>query len=483
MNKTMMRVPIYQFCLLAIGLFVALDANAAIDNESLLENVLNTFVNTASSWAGVIEAAATRLFLILATISMVWTFGMMALRKADIAEFFAEFVRFIIFAGFFWWLLINGPAMARSIIESLMELGGSAAALGGFAGTFRPNNILDIGFIIFGRTLVDSNVFSPVDSAIGILLGLIVLILTALIAINMLLLLISAWVLSYAGIIFLGFGGSRWTSDMAINYYKTVLGIAVQIMVMVLLIGIGVSLVEDYYNRMEQGVELIEMAVVAIVALTIFVLSNKLPHMVSGIITGASIGGAGIGQLGAGAVVGAVGAAAAAATVTGAMLGAAAAQAAGGVSALKAAFSQANANVASGSDILSPFSGGGPNDDSARGQSASSGSSAFAEASRQTASSRGNSSHSPTRSGNPSLVDRATRVGVDAAANLAKGSYNLFSENVAKNTVGGRLASAIHERGAKQAEPSFEGDTLSGADSRKVDRAEEVAAFVNRGRS
>jgi type IV secretion system protein TrbL len=50
---------------------------------------------------------------------MVWTFGMMALRKADIGEFFAEFVRFTIFTGFFWWLLTNGPNFASSIYASL----------------------------------------------------------------------------------------------------------------------------------------------------------------------------------------------------------------------------------------------------------------------------------------------------------------------------------------------------------------------------
>ena len=32
------------------------------------------------------------------------------------------------------------------------------------------------------------------------------------------------WILAYAGIFFLGFGGSRSTSEMAINYYKTVRG-------------------------------------------------------------------------------------------------------------------------------------------------------------------------------------------------------------------------------------------------------------------
>ncbi len=32
----------------------------------------------------------------------------------------------------------------------------------------------------------------------------------------------------YAGVILLGFGGSKWTSDIAINYLRTVLSIGIQ---------------------------------------------------------------------------------------------------------------------------------------------------------------------------------------------------------------------------------------------------------------
>lgn len=515
MYKSTMRVYLYQSILVSICFLTAMDANAAIDNNNLLDSVLNVFINNASTWANLISSAATRLYWTLVIISMVWTFGMMALRKADIGEFFAEFTRFIVFTGFYWWLLINGPAIASSIIRSLMELGGQAAALGGYAGTFTPTSLLDIGFILFGRTLAESSVWSPVDSTLGIVLGLAILVLTALIAINMLLLLISAWVLSYAGIFFLGFGGSRWTSDIAINYYKTVLSIAAQVMTMVLLIGIGVSLIEDYYTRMETGLELSEMAVIAIVALAILRLSNKLPQLVSGIITGASIGGGGIGQLGLGAVLGAASTATAAASMAGAMLGAGAAQAAGGASALMAAFSQANTNVLSGSDILSAFAGGGPGSSgsSASGRGSSSGSSAYAEAAGhnrnntaastsgpigsgnspgQSASGRGGNDQgtSAVRSSGPNPVSRAARVGADTAANLARGSYDagkaatgsfmdLLQTRIA-DTPGGRVASAIRERGAEQAAPAFEGNSISGTDSREVNREEEVAVFVNK---
>ncbi|MES9841949.1 MAG: P-type conjugative transfer protein TrbL [Candidatus Thiodiazotropha endolucinida] len=343
---------------LACFLLVATDANAAINNDGIMDEVLDRFESNAGSWANTIESAATRLFWTLALISMVWTFGMMALRKADIGEFFAEFVRFTIFTGFFWWLLINGPAFTRSIINSLRQLGGSAAGLGGYSGQFTPSDIVDTGFIMLGKTLVESSVWSPVDSALGIVLGLIVLGLTAMIAVNILLLYVSAWILAYGGIFFLGFGGSRWTSDMAINYFKAVLGIAIQIMTMILIIGIGVSLINDYYTNMQTELDLTEMAVVTVVAFTIMLLSNKVPQLLSGIITVHMPGGMGIGQFGAGAMLGAAGTATAAATMTGSMVASGAAEVTGGLSALKAAFSQANANSTSsvGGEILTATS-------------------------------------------------------------------------------------------------------------------------------
>ena len=373
--------------LIVIGLVLVAagpEAMAAIDNAGVMDKVSDKFKTHASSWASIIEAVATRLFWTLVTISMVWTFGMMALRKADLGEFFAELVRFVIFVGFFWWLLDNGPKIAMAIIESLMEVGGNASAVDGYPRSFSASGIVDIGFILFGKTLSEGSVWSPASSIIGILLGLGILVLTAMIGINMMLLLISAWILAYAGIFLLGFGGARWTSDMAISYFKAVLGIAIQIMTMILLIGIGISLINEYYLAMEADINFSEMAVILIVTLIIFVLSNKIPTLVAGIITGASVGGQGIGQFGAGA---AMGAAMAAASTAGAAISAGASNMAGGAPAVMAAVSQASQNVASGNDIMSSLgeaSGGGGNNESSDGggssESSGGGDSPFAEA-------------------------------------------------------------------------------------------------------
>jgi type IV secretion system protein TrbL len=334
--------------------FFALDAHAAIDNAGVMDNVLDRYSAAAAGWADVITNAATWLFWTLVLISMVWTFGMMALRRADIAEFFAEFVRFTIFTGFFWWLLINGPYFASSIYRSLRQLAGAATGLGN---ALSPSGIVDIGFEIFDKVLDQSSLWTPVDSAVGILMALGILVILALVSINMLLLLVAGWILAYGGVFFLGFGGSRWTTDMAINYYKTVLGVAAQLMAMVLLVGIGKTFLDDYYNSMSVGISIKEMGVLLIVTIILLVLVNKIPSLIAGIITGASVGGAGIGSFGAGVALGAAGMATAVAATGGAAIAAGASSAAGGVAAIKAAFSKANENVANGTDILSSFSG------------------------------------------------------------------------------------------------------------------------------
>nr|AFR44387.1 mating pair formation protein [uncultured bacterium] len=482
---------------LALPLFVwlaffAVDAHAAIDNAGVFDSVLDRYQAAASGWAGVITTAATWLFWTLVVISMVWTFGMMALRKADIGEFFAEFVRFTIFTGFFWWALTNGPNFASSIYASLRQLAGNATGLGN---ALSPSDIVDVGFAIFDKVMDQSSVWSPVDSMAGILMAVAILVILALVGVNMLLLLASGWVLAYGGVFFLGFGGSRWTSDMAINYYKVVLGVAAQLFAMVLLVGIGKTFLDDYYSRMSAGISLKEMGVMLIVVIILLALVNKIPPLIAGIITGASVGGAGIGQFGAGAALGAAGMAAAAAATGGAALAAGAASAAGGASAVMAAFSKANENVSAGTDVMSAFSGGGSSGGGAGGGGdAGTGSTPFAQAAGFSGSTGPGLLASAA-----SALGTAGRIAADAGANLAKGTADVAKAKAASlreaaaeriaDTTGGKIAAAIKAQGSGTAEnidvpdqqpaPSFGDNSLAGGPA-DADPESEVAAFANR---
>ncbi|HHS2910688.1 P-type conjugative transfer protein TrbL [Legionella pneumophila serogroup 1] len=316
-----------------------------MDSRDLLDNILQRFASTSALWSKTMLSYARYLFWSLALISMVWTYGLMALRKADIQEFLAETVRFFVVVGFFYWILDNGPAIAKAIIDSMRQL---AAKASGINEHVSPSDIVDVGFDIVSKAIDSSSIWSPAATTVGLLVAGVILIILALVSINMLIILITAWILTYGGIVLLGFGGGRWTQDIAINYYKTVLGIALQAFAMILIIGIGKSFVDQYYAAMSENIMLKEMFVMLVVAVLLLVLIDKIPPALAGIVSGGGSGGGG--GLGLGGAMGAAGIAGAAmAGAAGSVL----AQSGGGLSALNAAFKAASQSTNSGAGALS----------------------------------------------------------------------------------------------------------------------------------
>jgi type IV secretion system protein VirB6/type IV secretion system protein TrbL len=471
----------------ALVLFVPFfcgDAHAAIDNAGILDNVLARYSAAAATWASYITSRASWLFWTLTAISLVWTFGIMALSKADIGEFFAEFVRFTVFTGFFWWLLTNGPTFATAIMDSLRTIAGTASGLGP---SLSPSGIVDIGFDIFSKVLEKSTVWSPIDSATGLIMSGVILIVLAMIGISMLLLLISGWILAFAGIFFLGFGGSRWTSELAINYYKTVLSVAAQLLTMVLLVGIGKSFVDQYYTAMDAGLNLKELAVMLVVSVVLLTLVTKVPPLIGNLAMGGGSGSLGSG-LGLGTAIGTAALGSFALSRGAGLFVGGAASVAGGAQAIAAAGSLASENVAAGTDIVSRMTGaiggndgGGSSGSGGAGTplaSAMDGAAGSSSSSSSSGSTHGNGTDngSPRRGGG---VVAAGKIAVDAAAILGKTAGKMAIDKMASvvqgrvqaaqeridATLGGRMAANIRAQGAPAiAASQFGDDSLARAE-------------------
>nr|WP_244099583.1 P-type conjugative transfer protein TrbL [Burkholderia pyrrocinia] len=446
---------------------------AAPMNADVVDSVMGKYQAAASAWGSVMVSYASWLFWGLALISMVWTFGMLALKNGGIQEAFAEIVRFLTVLGFFWWLLSNGPAIADSIVKSMWMIGAKAI---GQSTDFTPGGIVQIGYDIFTKALDQSSVWSPTDSVVGLLMALVVMIVLAIVGVNLLLVFVSAWIMIYGGVFFLGFGGARWTSDIAISYYKHVLAIGAEMMVMLLLIGIGKTFINEYYASMRAGIDLKEMAIMLIAAFVLMYLTNKIPPRIAGIV---GVGGAGsIGGVGVGSVMAAAAMTASAAASVGAAAMTGATSAAGGASALKAAFQSAQQNMADGGGM---FSNSGGNSGSVGGSlggaspGGSGGSGSFASA-----------------------MGTAGRFAADMGSNLAKGAGQIAKDKAANmmdaakeqlaQTTGGKIASVISNRSSAGmgTGSNFAGDSLGAGQQRaaaEVNTNDEVAAFVNKHRS
>ncbi|HGP3240962.1 TPA: P-type conjugative transfer protein TrbL, partial [Pseudomonas aeruginosa] len=465
-------------------LFASTAANAAIQPAGLLDEVADRFLAVSSSWAGTITDAASWLFWTLVVISMVWTFGMMALRKADLGEFFAEFARFTITTGFFWWLLRNGPKFAMDIINSMRTL---AAQASGQARELTPSRTVDIGWDIVVKAADNYSVLSPIDNLSIFLITAAILACMAVVGANVLITLVNAWILAYAGIFVLGFGGARWTSDIAINYFRSVLGIGLKLLTITLLVGIAVSIMDSYYANLSQGAPVRELLLVFVVALVLTLLIHSVPNVIAGLVPGGAAA-TGIGSFSTGAVVGAGMATAgmAAQAVAAAASGGAsvAASVAGGAQAVMAAASAAKA--ADGGDMPGTSSGGAE---------AGGGSGGGASGEPMAAASGGGATPMASAAGDGSsggggfsvAAGKAGRVAKGTVANLAKGIGSMASAkagsmaDTAKSriaeTTGGKLAATI-----KAASSWADGNTLFGSndDATAAARNDEVAAFVNR---
>jgi type IV secretion system protein TrbL len=275
-------------------------ASHAAGAPAVVDTILGKYKSAGGAWQGAIKQAATSIFWILATISLSWTCISMAIKRAELGEFFAELCRFIMFTGLFFWLLTNGPAFANDVITSLWKVGVDAAGTGN---SYYPGDLITLSMQVFQNTLQHVNFLQPESMVAPIIIALIILIVCALIAVNMILLLCAAWVVVYAGLIFLGFGGCRWTSDMAINYYRTVLGVGVSLMTMQLIIGIGIQFLKDLVASTGQNLDAGALAIIMVASIILLVIAHRLPQMVAGMVVGGGHNGA-IGSVGIMALLG-----------------------------------------------------------------------------------------------------------------------------------------------------------------------------------
>lgn len=314
-----MKKSIYILFIVAIGILLFIPDIANAESVGVFSDVQDRFEQAVSRTSTTITNQANWLFWVLAAISLVWTGITLVFRKGDISDFFAEFIRFIIFIGFFNWLLNNGHQMAKDILSSFSTLGSSAI---GESDTLNPSGIMDIGFNLWERTYPSVSELSLKQIIPAYLIVIAVVIIVGLIAVNVLLLNVSAWIFAYAGVFVLGFGGSRWTSDIAISYFKQLLNLGLQILSMIIIVGIGKTFISVMLDKVSTFI-FFDFVVILLCVIVLLYLVNKIPPMVGSLAGGFGNGGAGM--LGGGAAMAAM------AMTGGALMGAATALKAAGM--------------------------------------------------------------------------------------------------------------------------------------------------------
>ncbi len=258
-------------------------------SATILNQLVQAFQSHAAAWQGVLKADAIDLFWLLVAIDFVFMAIRLIFRGADFAEWLGEFVQQILFIGFFYALLTNSVTWATDIVNSMRQAANQASAAGGGVTNMSPADVFGIGVDMGQRVIGQVSVFSPGASAGLIIAGIVIVCCFAILAAWMILALVESYIVISAGVLFMGFGGSRWTKDIAVTIIRYALSVGAKLFVMQLLVGIGESMLQGWLAGFTT-INATALCVMIGCSIVMVALVMVLPALVQGLMNGTSVG-------------------------------------------------------------------------------------------------------------------------------------------------------------------------------------------------
>ena len=291
------KTPVWVFfCFCAVVLLLSpIESHAAVSVDYLtLNQTMNDFENATRTWQDIFQNAAISLFWLLVPVAMVWRFGQIAMQGGGATEALAELVRFTIFVGFYWWLVKYGCTIAEAILKTMQQLAGRAV---GTNGSLDPADIVNLGLntllLVVKKDypqIVLTNIGQDISILFIIAACMLFAIICAVVAINLLLAIVTVYILMYAGIIILGFGATSWTSEMAIGYFRSVFNASMRVAGMILVVGVCENVIKHVSDKVltEQNFQdsFIIISELLITAVMMYLLTEKIPDQLASLTSG-----------------------------------------------------------------------------------------------------------------------------------------------------------------------------------------------------
>jgi type IV secretion system protein TrbL len=249
-----------------------------------VDAILQDFKNATNGWETTLQRLAQSTFGVLALLQLAWSFGKLALQRADIDAFVSCLVREIMLLGLFYWLLIETATWAPAIINSFRQAAGAAGG-----GPVTPGDVLDAGINLAGRIMEAMSMLSPAASVGLMIAGLVMAAAFAWIVATMVLIIIESYVVIGAGVLFMAFGGTAFTNDIAIGVVRTVFAIGAKLFAVQLIAALGTTIVTGWVNKFHD-VTSKSIVLEICVALIFAVIVRSVPNLVERMAGGSGLG-------------------------------------------------------------------------------------------------------------------------------------------------------------------------------------------------
>src|SRR5215831_4765807 len=224
----------------AMFLLVVAPATAQISSNNPSQ-ILQQYRNFRITWIANIWPYANTLFALLATIEFAWSAAVMMLDRADLQSWASALIRKFMAIGAFYAILLYGNQWIPAIVDSFAKLGGFASGVDPAAG-LSPSGVFTQGLNLAGALAsagANAGFIDNPGTALSLLISaLIVVIAFAFITVQYVVAVVESYLVVSGGVIFLGFGGSRWTSSYLERYIGLAVSTGVKIMLLYMLISV-----------------------------------------------------------------------------------------------------------------------------------------------------------------------------------------------------------------------------------------------------
>ncbi|MBY5502456.1 P-type conjugative transfer protein TrbL [Rhizobium leguminosarum] len=271
-----------------ICILLIVSTPAVAQQGEVLTTLENSVVAAAKGWETTVMNAARSLFWILAGIEVGIAAVWLAINAASLDSWFAELVKRIMFIGLFAFILDQGPAFAKAVVDSLYQIGAGG-------GSASPANIFDAGIRIATKMSEQAKFGLWEDNALAIaavFAMVVVVVCFSLVAAIFVSVMVEMYVGLLAGMIMLGLGGTSYTKDFAIKYLVYAFSVGMKLMALVMIAKIGsdilLGLAEAPTATSEQFITTLAIAGISVV---VFVIAMYVPPILQGVVQGASVSG------------------------------------------------------------------------------------------------------------------------------------------------------------------------------------------------
>lgn len=313
---------LWLYFVLAVICFAAINFNCAFaeDFEATAADApshgLSTFseamLSKLEQFSESFKDGAKNLFLGLAIISIVWSFGQLVIKGTEISTFFFEVLRVTLTIGFFWWLISEFPNVLGNLFRKFGDWGINVTHLNAMGPAEFINSVTTLVTKLLHPEGSAFNITLFFASFVGCLFAIYIMVFAIFMALNLIVYEIEFLFFTYIGVFVLGTAGSSWTRDTSIAYIKKIIAYSVQYFATLVLLGLCLDIVNKYTNDVamyQKDWAFGKMILAQLNILGVFLVTGKvvqiIPQALAGLFGGGSSAGYDAGGI-AGRVVGGV---------------------------------------------------------------------------------------------------------------------------------------------------------------------------------